>query len=651
MDDVVTDLLIVKNDSNFTVPTAAAMSWNALHGFLFILIVLVVVGNSLVIFAVIFDQKLRSVTTNKFIASLAVSDLLVGLVVMPLSLHDKVCLFVWKCRSPQIHEDTWTLGISWCQFHLVSGVFSTTASIVHLVAISLDRYFAIMFPTEYQRHSVSTSTVPYIVMIWLMAFVVSSTLVMEQDIAFDSICWIANPQYLVLSSFLSFFLPGAIVVYLYTKIFKKLRNHQLYMFGQSAHRNGDRRLSLPRVIIEEVRSRRGSRMSQTGSQSGSPTRRSSGGGKERSPSQPDIHIVAKPQQRWRSPTICAETLAHDRLLASKKRVSIVPDPPSMDVSVNMGSVDQMRDEHRNNLLREKELLLNSHDASEQQMKKLSEERKQKITQKRRMSSQENPNGVPIMAAFQKAYQDVRAGRRRSVQDFEFAYNFPPHQLATVNDEELPTPPPKGDVLEEKESEKAHDLSGGHKLSTGSSIAETVIAMLPKTNATLAKDDSHEDSVSTDASQKPLLQSHIFTKKQQKYHASIPAPTFLMVPAIMSVNTPPLSPNVKETSTSTLLQVPRLFDCPFAVLGPLQQQPFLVHLGERQQRHLSQNIYEQLRQQSHRRHGFNLRNRLSTFFGVVDTASGGSGAQSPEDESVRRRHRRSIWLAEQENVND
>lgn len=177
-----------------------------------------------------------------------------------------------------MNEDEWSLGYEWCQFHLVSGVFSTTASIVHLVAISLDRYcvcilhvcryFAIMFPTEYQRHCVSTSTLPYVVIIWLMALAVSSTLFMEQRSSFHDICWIDNPQYIVslllpeisqvLSSFLSFFLPGAIVVYMYVKIFKKLRTHQLYMFGQlnqnrrNTKSNSEKRRSLPRVIIEEV---------------------------------------------------------------------------------------------------------------------------------------------------------------------------------------------------------------------------------------------------------------------------------------------------------------------------------------------------------------------------------------------------------------
>lgn len=54
------------------------------------LIFLVILGNFMVLIAVLIDRKLRSITTNKFIASLAISDLLVGAVVMPLALYVKV---------------------------------------------------------------------------------------------------------------------------------------------------------------------------------------------------------------------------------------------------------------------------------------------------------------------------------------------------------------------------------------------------------------------------------------------------------------------------------------------------------------------------------------------------------------------------------
>lgn len=64
--------------------------WRFVYLLLLFLIILVIGGNLLVIIAVLFDRKLRCLTTNKFIASLALSDLLVGIVVMPLSLYVKV---------------------------------------------------------------------------------------------------------------------------------------------------------------------------------------------------------------------------------------------------------------------------------------------------------------------------------------------------------------------------------------------------------------------------------------------------------------------------------------------------------------------------------------------------------------------------------
>lgn len=61
---------------------------------------------------------------------------------------------------------------------------------------------------------------------------------------------------------LSFFIPGVIVVYLYVKIFRKLRSHRLYIFGQMGllkrQQNNycesqiDKPQCLPKVTIEEV---------------------------------------------------------------------------------------------------------------------------------------------------------------------------------------------------------------------------------------------------------------------------------------------------------------------------------------------------------------------------------------------------------------
>ncbi|ROT78409.1 probable G-protein coupled receptor No9 [Penaeus vannamei] len=86
---------------------------------------LVVAGNCLVILAVFLSSKLRTVT-NLFIVSLAVADLLLGMAVLPFSVTVEVF-------------DTWLFGELWCSVWLAVDVWMSTASILNLCVISLDR--------------------------------------------------------------------------------------------------------------------------------------------------------------------------------------------------------------------------------------------------------------------------------------------------------------------------------------------------------------------------------------------------------------------------------------------------------------------------------------------------------------------------------
>ena len=87
--------------------------------------ILVVAGNTLVIVAVFSSSKLRSVT-NLFIVSLAVADMSLGIVVLPFSVTVEVF-------------ETWLFGPAFCSVWLAVDVWMSTASILNLVAISLDR--------------------------------------------------------------------------------------------------------------------------------------------------------------------------------------------------------------------------------------------------------------------------------------------------------------------------------------------------------------------------------------------------------------------------------------------------------------------------------------------------------------------------------
>lgn len=92
--------------------------------FLLLLIVISIVGNVLVCIAIGTDQRLRKLS-NLFLVSLAIADLLVAALVMPLALVNDLNL--------------WTMGETVCKAWIAVDVMCSTASIINLCAISLDR--------------------------------------------------------------------------------------------------------------------------------------------------------------------------------------------------------------------------------------------------------------------------------------------------------------------------------------------------------------------------------------------------------------------------------------------------------------------------------------------------------------------------------
>jgi len=122
------------------------------------IILAAIVGNIFVVTAIAVDRNLRTVA-NYLIASLAVADLLVAALVMPLAAVNEV-------------SARWFLGRQLCDTWISFDVTCCTSSILHLVAISLDRYWAVTRVDYIHRRS-PKRIVGMIVASWGVAVVVS----------------------------------------------------------------------------------------------------------------------------------------------------------------------------------------------------------------------------------------------------------------------------------------------------------------------------------------------------------------------------------------------------------------------------------------------------------------------------------------------
>lgn len=123
-------------------------------------IILTIGGNVMVCLAMRLSRRLRRIA-NCFVVSLAVTDLLLGLLVLPLSA-------VLELRSGK-----WPLGGTLCNIYISMDVLLCTASILTLLAISVDRYMAISAPLTYTRRVTPLRMMLALIAIWALSLTVS----------------------------------------------------------------------------------------------------------------------------------------------------------------------------------------------------------------------------------------------------------------------------------------------------------------------------------------------------------------------------------------------------------------------------------------------------------------------------------------------
>ncbi|RWS29702.1 beta-2 adrenergic receptor-like protein, partial [Leptotrombidium deliense] len=203
-----------------------------------LIIITTIFGNTLVIIVVKKFHKMKTVT-NILLASLAMADITVALLVMPFQLiYDYVREFPF---GPII-----------CHFWISCDVMCCTASLLHLCAVAIDRYFAITNPLRYKASVNKRRLFCSIAIIWLCSITISFVPVFcgwFHDGSFHDVfsvdqvpdCGLkVNLTYAIISSTVSFYLPLHIMLYVYFQILiiAERQSREIRQLERSFKQNG-----------------------------------------------------------------------------------------------------------------------------------------------------------------------------------------------------------------------------------------------------------------------------------------------------------------------------------------------------------------------------------------------------------------------------
>ncbi|XP_015271754.1 PREDICTED: 5-hydroxytryptamine receptor 2C [Gekko japonicus] len=199
-------------------------NWPAL--LILIIILLTIGGNILVILAVSLEKKLQN-ATNYFLMSLAVADMLVGILVMPVSL------------ITILYDYAWPLPKQLCPIWISLDVLFSTASIMHLCAISLDRYVAIRNPIEHSRFNSRTKAIMKIAAVWTISIGISLPIPViglqdDSRVFVNGSCVLNDENFVLIGSFVAFFIPLIIMVFAYCLTIQVLQKQaSVFMYGEA----------------------------------------------------------------------------------------------------------------------------------------------------------------------------------------------------------------------------------------------------------------------------------------------------------------------------------------------------------------------------------------------------------------------------------
>ncbi|XP_043106836.1 trace amine-associated receptor 13c-like [Puntigrus tetrazona] len=183
----------------------SSYEYNTMYMFVSLLSAWTVFLNLLVIISISHFKKLHT-PTNLIILSLAVADMLLGLV-MPI-------------EATRLIETCWYFGETFCGLYSIFIAMLLSASLSNLVLIAVDRYVAVCHPLQYPQKITMTKTLISICLSWVCSSAYNAAFVINiTDVCYGECSVLMGFAWRVTDLIMSFIFPCILIISFYLRIF------------------------------------------------------------------------------------------------------------------------------------------------------------------------------------------------------------------------------------------------------------------------------------------------------------------------------------------------------------------------------------------------------------------------------------------------
>uniref|UniRef100_A0AAY5KK10 Muscarinic acetylcholine receptor n=1 Tax=Esox lucius TaxID=8010 RepID=A0AAY5KK10_ESOLU len=185
-----------------------------------------IIGNILVVVSFKVNRQLKTVN-NYFLLSLAVADLIIGVISMNL-------------YTTYIIMGHWALGNWACDLWLAIDYVASNASVMNLLVISFDRYFSITRPLTYRAKRTTRRAGLMIGLAWFVSLVLWAPAILfwqyfvgERTVPPDKcyIQFLSEPIITFCTAMAAFYLPVTIMSILYWRIYRETQKRAQELAG------------------------------------------------------------------------------------------------------------------------------------------------------------------------------------------------------------------------------------------------------------------------------------------------------------------------------------------------------------------------------------------------------------------------------------